>query len=168
VTDAAGEDAGAPAPRGRPAEPADDTAGPSADLPALSAIAARHPALRLLILFGSRARGDAHARSDWDLGYLADAGFDPDALMLALVTELDTDRVDLVDLARAGALVRTRAASEARVLHERQPGVFAAFRLEAVRFWCDIEPLLRAGYTEVLDRLGAGQPPAPGRVRDRR
>jgi polymorphic toxin system nucleotidyltransferase-like protein len=32
-------------------------------------IGARHSKLRLLLLFGSRARGDAQERSDWDLGY---------------------------------------------------------------------------------------------------
>jgi predicted nucleotidyltransferase len=174
VTDAAGgrDDAGAPAEHARREDSrsrAHDTGSSSADARALAAIAARYPALRLLVLFGSRARGDAHEHSDWDLGYLADAagGFDPDALLLALVTELGTDRVDLVDLARAGALVRMRAASEGRPLHERRPGVFADFRQEAVRFWCDIEPLLRAGYANVLARLGGGQRPAPVRPPDR-
>ncbi len=32
--------------------------------------------LRLLILFGSRARGDARPGADWDCGYLADETLD--------------------------------------------------------------------------------------------
>lgn len=119
----------------------------------LARIGARHPNLRLLILFGSRARADAQERSDWDLGYLADTGLDPDALLLDLVNALGTDRVDLVDLARAGAQVRFRAAGEGRVLHEAAAGVFSKFWIEAVDFWCDAEPLLRAGYAQVLARL---------------
>lgn len=120
---------------------------------AIAGIRARHPALRLLVLFGSRARGDARGESDWDLGYLADAGLDPDALLLDMVSALGTDRIDLVDLARAGAQIRFRAAGEGRVLHEVDPGVFEKFWLEAVHFWCDAEPLLRAGYAQVLSRL---------------
>lgn len=33
---------------------------------------ARHDGLDLLVLRGSRARGDALPGSDWDLGYLGD------------------------------------------------------------------------------------------------
>jgi predicted nucleotidyltransferase len=119
----------------------------------LAGIGARHPHLRLLLLFGSRARGDARGGSDWDLGYLARESFDPDALLLDLVNALGTDRIDLVDLARAGAQVRFRAAGDGRVLHEAEPGLFGKFWIEAVGFWCDVEPLLRDGYGQVLARL---------------
>jgi predicted nucleotidyltransferase len=91
----------------------------------LAGIGARHANLRLLLLFGSRARGDAQEGSDWDLGYLAREGFDPDTLLLDLVNALGTDRIDLVDLARAGAQVRFRAAGDGRALYEREPGLFA-------------------------------------------
>ena len=119
----------------------------------LAAVGARHPALRLLVLFGSRARGDARERSDWDLGYLAGPGMDADALLLDVVNALGTDRVDLVDLARAGGQVRFRAARDGRPLHEAPPGAFAAFWIEAVDFWCDAEPVLRVGYADALARL---------------
>jgi hypothetical protein len=123
-------------------------------LPAdLAAIVQGHPALRLLVLFGSRARADARSTSDWDLGYVASDGLDPDALLLGLVRALGTDRVDLVDLERAGAQIRYRAAAEGRVVHEGRPGAFAEFWLAAVDFWCDVEPVLRAGYSDVLNRL---------------
>lgn len=119
----------------------------------LAAIGAAHPDLRLLVLFGSRARGDAQAQSDWDLGYLAREGFAPDVLLLDLVHALATDRIDLVDLGRAGAQVRFRAARDGRLLHEAEPGIFGRFWIEAVDFWCDAEPLIRAGYAQVLARL---------------
>ena len=119
----------------------------------LAGMGARHPRLRLLLLFGSRARGDARERSDWDLGYLGDPGLDPDALLLDLVNVLGTDRLDLVDLARAGAQVRFRAAGDGRILYEAEPGLFDTFWIEAVDFWCDVGPLLRAGYAQALARL---------------
>ena len=119
----------------------------------LTAAGARHPKLRLLILFGSRARGEARQDSDWDLGYLAEAGMDPDALLLDLVDTLGTDRVDLVDLARSGAQIAFRAAADGRILYEAAPGLFGRFWFQAVEFWCDVEPLLRTGYADVLARL---------------
>jgi predicted nucleotidyltransferase len=111
------------------------------------------PGLRLLVLFGSRARDDGRDTSDWDLGYLAGPGFDPDAFLLALVTALGTERIDLVDLDRAGALLRYRAARDGRPLFEAVAGAFERFSVEAVTFWCDIAPVLEAGYADVLADL---------------
>ena len=63
--------------------------------------------LDLLILFGSRARGDARPGADWDFGYLADEAADVPALLAALVEALEDDHVDLVDLRRAGGCCGT-------------------------------------------------------------
>jgi hypothetical protein len=49
---------------------------------------------------------------DRDFGYLADERFDPLDLLPPLVTALGTDRIDLVDLRRAGALLRLRVARD--------------------------------------------------------
>jgi len=108
----------------------------------------------LLVLFGSRARDDARSASDWDLGYLARPDFDPDEFRLALVAALGTERIDLVDLGRAGALLRYRAARDGRPLFSAEPGAFERFSIEAVTFWCDIAPVLEAGYADVLAELG--------------
>ena len=110
--------------------------------------------LHALLLFGSRARNDAHERSDWDFGYLGSGNLDPDGLLGALVTAVGTDRVDLVDLARAGGLLRYRAARDGQVVVEPSPGTAEAFRLAAVQFWCDAGPVLQRGYERVLAELG--------------
>lgn len=120
----------------------------------LARVAANHRGLRLLVLFGSRARGDVHAWSDWDLGYLADRDFDPLALLADLGGTLATDRIDLVDLARAGAQLRFRAAAEGRLIYAADAVAFPRFWLEAVRFWCDAGPVIEAGYHGVLVGLG--------------
>lgn len=115
-------------------------------------IASRWPGLELLVLFGSRARGDATARSDWDLGYLGT--IDADGLLLALVEATGTERIDLVDLARASGLIRYRAARDGRALFERHAGSFERFQIQAVGFWCDVQPILQAGYEDLLAQLG--------------
>jgi len=127
---------------------------PAATLEDLAALAALTPGLRLLVLFGSRARGDAGPGSDWDFGYVAGEGFDPDALLADLIARLNTERVDLVDLERANGLLRYRAAAEGKPLHEAAPGEFERFWLDALSFWFDAEPILLAGYDDVLERIG--------------
>jgi predicted nucleotidyltransferase len=126
---------------------------PAALVEGIEATAARQPGLRLLLVFGSQARGDAIPGSDWDLGYRATRDVDPVSLLADLVGLLGSDRIDLVDLDRASAQLRFRAASEGRVLYQAAPDAFARFWTEAVSFWCDAGPLLRAGYEDVLARL---------------
>jgi hypothetical protein len=67
---------------------------------------------------------------------------------------LGTDAVDLVDLAATSALLRFRAARDGAVLLERRDGAFLDFHLEAVRYWCDAGPVIRAAQADVLASLG--------------
>ena len=118
-------------------------------------LAAARPGLELLVLYGSRARGDVRPGSDWDFGYLAGAGFDPDGLLADLVLALEADAVDLVDLARASGQLRYRAAADARVIFEPVPGTFDGFWFEAVSYWCDMQDIIRREYDAALARLPA-------------
>lgn len=120
---------------------------------ALVSVARETPGLDLLLAFGSRATGRAQPRSDWDFGFLGDPDLDQGALMARLVETVGNDRIDLVDLARAGGLVRYRAVRDGRLIHETRPGLHEEFRLEATRFWCDAEPVLRRGYEAVLEGI---------------
>ena len=112
----------------------------------------------LFVLFGSRARGQATADSDWDLAYRVakeiGEAFDPDALLADLVGALKSDRIDLVDLNRGSALLRFRIAAEGKPVYQADPDAFQAFQIDAVRYWCDVAPVLDRSYGEVLARLG--------------
>lgn len=121
----------------------------------LARTARSYDGLQLLVLYGSRAAGDGHEGSDWDLGYLADDTIDAAQLAAHLTTVLSTDAVDLTDLARASGLLRFDAARRGRVVHEREPGAFEAFVLEATLFWCDAESIIRRAQAEVLAGLDA-------------
>ena len=120
---------------------------------AIGSACRQHARVCLAVVFGSRARGDDTAASDWDIGILSDPDLDHDALLADLVRTLGTDRIDLVDLERAGGLVRFRAARDGIAVFERAPDAFADFWREAVDFWCDAGPLIRAGYEAVLTDL---------------
>jgi uncharacterized protein YutE (UPF0331/DUF86 family)/predicted nucleotidyltransferase len=109
------------------------------------------PGLTLLVLHGSRARGDARVDSDWDFASLgASATLDLDALIAVLAKVTHANRIDLVDLARAGALLRHRAARDGLVVFERDPETFLRFWIDAVGTWCDLEPVLTPAYEHVL------------------
>jgi len=113
------------------------------------------PSLTLLVLFGSRARAEASADSDWDLGFLGEAELDQGLLMEAVTRALGTDRVDLVDLSRATALLRFRAARDGVPVFECAPDRFLDYQEEATLAWCDLEPVLRRAYGGVLADLVA-------------
>jgi predicted nucleotidyltransferase len=123
---------------------------PNGEFQAIASVCRQNAGVRLGVVFGSRARGDATAASDWDIGIVGDADLDHDALLADLVRSLGTDRIDLVDLEQAGALVRFRAARDGVAVFERGRDAFADFWHEAVDFWCDAGPVIRAGYEAVL------------------
>lgn len=102
------------------------------------------PDLQLLILFGSVVRGRARSRSDVDLAVQCDGPVDLDAVYLALAPRLGTDRLDLIDLRRAGPLLAFEVARTGRLLFERHPGIFREFQSLASRRYCDTERLRRA------------------------
>jgi predicted nucleotidyltransferase len=112
------------------------------------------PALRLLLLHGSRARGDERSDSDFDLAYLGDEGLDELELRLFLARALRSESIDIVDLSRASGLLRFRAAKDGVLLYERRAGAFEDFVLASARFWFDVEPVLKGAYRAVLQGLG--------------
>nr|VFJ65688.1 MAG: hypothetical protein BECKFW1821C_GA0114237_100827 [Candidatus Kentron sp. FW] len=74
-----------------------------------------------VVLFGSRARGDAGPRSDFDIGVI---GATPMPLanfyhLADRIEELPTlYRIDWVDLARASDTFRRNALADSEVIHE--------------------------------------------------
>jgi len=119
----------------------------------ISEVATRQPGLRLVVVFGSRARGDATAGSDWDVGYLGGEPLDREGLLADLVAALGTEAVDLVDLDRANGLMRFRAARDAIVAFQAVDDAFERFWFDAVSYWCDMGAIIRAGYEGVLEDL---------------
>jgi predicted nucleotidyltransferase len=79
------------------------------------------PSVRRVILFGSRARGDAQPRSNVDLAVEAPAASVRDWLRLADLAE-DADTllsIDWVRLEEAAPDLRERIQAEGRALYER-------------------------------------------------
>jgi hypothetical protein len=100
-------------------------------------------AVRVLVLFGSRARGKTHGNRDWDVGYLGNPITDWDDLALyekvADALGIPADDLDLVDLQRCSPLVGYGVAREGRVIFEAEPGLFRQFQSRAWRVYADTE-----------------------------
>lgn len=107
---------------------------------AIADAARRCPGLELLLLHGSRARGDWVPGSDWDIGYVADPELDVVSMRAAFSEALAGERLDLVDLEAATDFERFVAARDGRPLFERDGGAFARFWTVAVAAWRGIEP----------------------------
>lgn len=116
-------------------------------------IARRSSGLELLVLFGSRARGEAHSGSDWDFAFRGPDSVDVGILIADLGVSLSTNHVDLVDLDRAGGLLRYQVARDGVPIYEARPHAFEQFWLDAVSFWCDARHVLEPAYNSIVERI---------------
>jgi predicted nucleotidyltransferase len=124
----------------------------------LSDIADVLPALRLIVVFGSRVRGRARAGSDVDVAVLTDGPVDLDAAYMALAPRLRANGLDLVDLNRAGPLLAFEVARHGRLLFERAPGEFRQFQSLAFRRYADTKRLRDAQKRSIDVFLARGRP----------
>ena len=96
------------------------------------------PYLKLLVLFGSRARGDNQESSDWDFAVLFDEELrkqhEPDGLdcyrswmILQDILDLGDNEMDWVDLKDASKLLAHEIAKDGVVIYESSSEIFGQF-----------------------------------------
>jgi hypothetical protein len=85
------------------------------------------------------------------------AAADLDALFMALAPRLKSDRLDLVDLRRAGSLLAFEVARSGHVLFERSPGLFREFQSLASRRYADTRKLREAQKRSLQVYLAQGR-----------
>lgn len=125
-------------------------------MPALEALRetlTRIPALRLAVVFGSFARGEARGRSDLDLGVLLANDADDLWDVQVAVSSVVPRPVDLVDLRRAPPLLRFEIARDGVVLVEGREGEWRRFREQAMLDWWDWAPFARMFHQLAAQRL---------------
>jgi len=110
----------------------------AAALEQAAATAAAQGGARLVVLFGSAARGEARAR-DLDIGILAAAPIDAVAATNTLTRELHRQAVDVTDLRRADPVLLALVARDGIPLYEQAPGEFARFVSVAMRRFADTQ-----------------------------
>ncbi|NJK54225.1 MAG: nucleotidyltransferase domain-containing protein [Leptolyngbyaceae cyanobacterium SU_3_3] len=102
------------------------------------------PYLKLLVLFGSRARGDHFPSSDWDFALLFDEElrqqYEPGRSwncyrswsVLQQILDLGDDEMDWVDLKNASDLLAHEIARDGVAIYENELGLFEQFRQESL------------------------------------
>ncbi len=93
--------------------------------------------LRLVLLFGSLARGKTHRESDIDLAFLFDRDVDMVELTARVIELLSTDAVDVVELRKASPLLKFSIAKDAIVLYASSPSIFSEFYALSFRMFMD-------------------------------
>jgi predicted nucleotidyltransferase len=112
------------------------------------------PEVRLAVLFGSTARGQARPQSDVDLGVL----LDPDTPDVRFKAETELGRaagrsVDVVFLNQAPPLLRFEIAKEGVLLHQDQDHLWTDFKTRAMLDWWDWAPIAKRIEDALIQRL---------------
>ncbi|MEM9555050.1 MAG: nucleotidyltransferase domain-containing protein [Acidobacteriota bacterium] len=114
------------------------------DLDALTAALDDRDDLRLAVLFGSQATGDAQPTSDIDLGVLPHDGASPRlSILQAELSRAAGGTVDLVDMESAPPLLRFKIAQRGKPLLMRDRADWVRFRRRAMVDWYDWQPTAR-------------------------
>ncbi|MFM6322641.1 MAG: type VII toxin-antitoxin system MntA family adenylyltransferase antitoxin [Microcystis panniformis] len=107
------------------------------------------PNLKLLILFGSRARGEHRLDSDWDLAISYDEtnrqtgikeisnDYLTSLSILSELFEINRDSIDLIELDRCSPLMKYQVARDGKLIYEKNTGDFLKFRVRAWKEYAD-------------------------------
>ncbi len=103
--------------------------------------------IKLALLFGSRAKGEARPDSDWDLAFLVNEEKQKidrqslatlkRSLLKDLCNFLKTSQIDLVILNRASPFLKYQVAQSGIPLYQEIEGEFASFVSLAIRGYSD-------------------------------
>ncbi len=123
----------------------------------------RRLGVQALYLFGSRAMGYEHARSDYDYAVLlkeeghkrGDALYDKlyDLLSPISPRTLENDVLDIVFLRDAGLELRFHVIRHGRVLFESDPSARMNFEARTTLLYCDYRPVLDEFDRNLLESL---------------
>lgn len=113
------------------------------------------PYLKMLVLFGSRATGKTHAKSDWDFATLYDeenrkacigdrafASFEVPQ-KLGDVFEINSDEIDVVELNKCSSLIAHFVARDGKLLYESEAGEFDKFKDKALMSESELKQIER-------------------------
>jgi uncharacterized protein len=123
------------------------------------------PYLKLLILFGSRARGNNFSSSDWDFALLFDEElrqrYEPGGgwkcyrswTVLQQVLGLGDDQMDWADLKNTSELLAHAIARDGMVIYESEPGLFQEFQRTHLKSTAEMKQIRRALRDRVKTKL---------------
>jgi predicted nucleotidyltransferase len=111
--------------------------------------------VRLAVLFGSEARGEAQADSDLDVAVIGPDASEFPSLALKLTCAMGRE-VDVVAMSTAPPLLRFQIARDGLVLVERQPYLWSDVKARAMVDWWDWAPTARLSQAAAAVAVEAG------------
>lgn len=121
------------------------------------------PYLKMLILFGSRARGDTHSNSDWDFAVLYDEelrrqtvegfGWFRDIGIIGDCFNLNSDNIDVVEIERCSELMAHHIARDGKLIYEQESGLFEEFKKKNILSQETIDDIIRESRAQVYQFL---------------
>lgn len=114
----------------------------------------------MVVLFGSRARGEERGGSDTDIAVFAGEKKSVRELSEMQIEFTEAFRVknpEIVDLSGRAPLFLKQVADDGKVLYERKPGIFDEFQIYAFKRYVEAKPLfaLRREFTAQFIRSHA-------------
>ncbi|MCT7988324.1 type VII toxin-antitoxin system MntA family adenylyltransferase antitoxin [Laspinema olomoucense] len=110
------------------------------------------PVLKMLVLFGSRVRGNFHAESDWDFAALYDETVETGQIKSNLDNYLELsflirqelgipeNKIDIVELSPGcSPLLAYNIAQDAKLIYEKEPGELTNFKIKTWKVYADTE-----------------------------
>lgn len=111
--------------------------------------------LRLLLLFGSRARRDARRDSDTDIAFLGKRKLDLEEkarLMMDLTSALKMEKIDVVDLREASPLLFYAIFRDAKILHSLDMDAFYELRVYSYKKYIETMPIYEDMFKQIKKR----------------
>ena len=103
----------------------------------------REYGLDLIVMFGSRARGESRVDSDTDIAVRGSRELSRDE-ELTIAAELDKlyPNVDLCDIRKASPLLLGAIGNDAKLVHQAHESLFEEFKIFAWNQYMDFQPTL--------------------------
>jgi predicted nucleotidyltransferase len=99
--------------------------------------------LNLIVMFGSRARGQSTANSDTDIAVRSTRGLSrEDELQIATALDRLFPNVDLCDIRKASPLLLGAIGQDAKLLYQQHESLFEEFKIFAWNQYMDFKPQL--------------------------
>lgn len=106
--------------------------------PAIEALAKRH-GLDFVVLFGSQARGRIHGKSDIDIAVISREEVNRARLAMDFSEMFKHADTEVVNLANTSPTLMHSVSRDGKLLYEKEPGAYLAWRVYAAKIWMDTE-----------------------------
>lgn len=115
-------------------------------------------ALDLLLLFGSRAVGTAHGKSDFDIAYLSRKNLTLQMeanLINGLTPVFKSENIDLVNLKMANPLLFYAIFQNCQTLYAKDDLIFPRQRAYAFKQYIETKPLYELKFKRLKEKIAA-------------